>query len=137
MLTVVILLFSLLLASPSAVARPSPTTLGTSLLFNRQGQDTGIGPIPPGCEAACNPLVPVFADQSIDDPTVVCASGVRGQVEACYSCEAGVLIGSDKATIQDVLSNLEAVARIWRRMAAAVSPRVQACSVLFSWGWDS
>ncbi|KAF7343236.1 hypothetical protein MVEN_01755000 [Mycena venus] len=100
-----IILSSLLLASP-IVARPTANPLGTSLLLNRQGQVTGIGPIAPGCETPCNPLVSVFANSSVQDPTVTCASNVVNQVAACASCELGVL-GFDQSSIEAGLSNFK------------------------------
>ncbi|KAJ7853129.1 hypothetical protein B0H14DRAFT_791365 [Mycena olivaceomarginata] len=102
----VLILLSLLLG---AVAHPSPALRDTTLLLSRQDNgETGIGPIAPGCESACNPLVPVYEHASVNDASVTCVGNTLNQVVACSTCEFKVL-GFSQSEIDDKIKGLKDV----------------------------
>ncbi|KAK6992926.1 hypothetical protein R3P38DRAFT_3288657 [Favolaschia claudopus] len=86
---------SSLVTAVSGPISPSADYFGVSLVVLNFVSDlvgpVGIGPIPKGCETQCSSLVPIFANASSQDMSVVCRANVVDQVNSCGDCGLQVL----------------------------------------------
>ncbi|KAJ6540370.1 hypothetical protein B0H19DRAFT_1381542 [Mycena capillaripes] len=91
---------SLLLASKSVMAVPSPGSPNLSLSIRQITSDDSDPPIAPQCVNACTKLNNTLATATT--VTAQCTNDVVSQMEACYDCELNAL----EATLTDLQTNV-------------------------------
>ncbi|KAJ7277203.1 hypothetical protein C8J57DRAFT_1308777 [Mycena rebaudengoi] len=105
---------SLLLASQSVAAVPSPRSPSPFLSMRQSSSesDSGLTSFDPQCVGPCTKMNNTLS--SITTVTEVCTNAVVSQVEACYDCELNVLAATLEFLQNDIDTLVQACADLGR-----------------------